>query len=312
MEIYTNIVEYCIAKGIHLRKIGRLFRARCPLSSHNGEDIHPSFTIYPDTQSFYCFGCLEGGDAQYLARLLGYEPPVILNRGVKKYDQKYFDPSEEQVELMTRFCNIYNEYIPTPIREYLNNRGFSNEEIKKFKLGYCTGKKLHLRLRELKLTYLLGMTNLRGWELFDHRILIPEIRGKKVIWFQGRTIDDNHLKYLNVKLSTPLFGLESFANSKYVWIVEGTLDALALISEGEPATAIIGTSLQERHKEIFFGRIVKLCMDNDEAGKVAAQKIKNQLHGVSFITVDVKLPKEFKDLSEMKAKGELKKWLNTR
>lgn len=312
MEIYKDLLEYCEALGMRLKRSGSRFVTRCPLPMHNGTDKHPSFTIYPETGTFYCFGCLNSGDAVELARLLGIEPPVILHKRTKKIRQKYFDPSEEQIKLMTRFVDIYSGHIPKPIRKYLNLcRGFTDEEIEKFKIGYCTGKRFFFGLAERKLAYLLGIVNFLGWERFGQRIIIPEIRDNKVIWFQGRTFSEEHpTKYLNVRLSAPLFGIESCIGSKYVWVTEGTLDALALISVGEPAVALIGTTLVNRHRDFFFGRIVKMCLDNDDTGRMAIGKLKSQLKGIAMITVDIKLPEEIKDIAELKAKGELEKWLN--
>lgn len=313
MEIYNNFVEYCEALGIELRSSGNRFVAHCPLPTHNGTDTNPSFTIYPETGTFYCFGCLNGGDAFELARLLGKEPPVVLQKQIRRTIPKYFDPSDEQIEIMTRFCRSCNHYLPKPIREYLNNRGFTDEEIERFQLGYANGNRLHLSLAERKLAYLLGMTSLFGSEFFRNHVIIPEIRDNKIIWFQGRILDtsaDLKTKYLNVKLSPPLFGVESCANSKYLWVTEGTLDALALISNKEPAVALIGTTLSARHRDFFFGRIVRMCLDSDDAGRAAVGKLKSQLRGVAMITIDIRLPEGIKDVAELKERGELEKWLN--
>lgn len=310
MEIYNDLLEYCEALGMHLKRSGTRYVANCPLPMHNGTDTNPSFTVYPN-QTFYCFGCLNSGDATELARFLGIEPPVILRKKTRKTVQKYFDPNEAQIELMTRFVDIYSGYIPKSIRKYLNVcRGFTDEEIEVFKIGYCTGRRFYLKLAERKLAYLLGIVNFLGWEKFGSRIIIPEMRNDKVIWFQGRTITEEHpLKYLNVKLSPPLFGIESCTGSKYVWVTEGTIDALSLITAGEPAVALIGAFLANRHKDFFFGRIVKICLDSDDAGRMAVGKLKSQLKGIAMITVDVRLPEGIKDVAELKAKGELEKWL---
>jgi len=278
---------------------------------HNGTDQNPSFTVYPETGTFYCFGCLNSGDAFGLAYLLEIEPPVILCKQKRKIRQKYFDPSKAQIELMTRYVSIYSGFIPKPIQNYLRVcRGFTDEEIKRFKLGYSTGRRFYLTLAERKLAYLLGLANMVGWEKFGQRIIIPEIRDNKIIWLQGRTLFEDHpLKYLNVKLSTPLFGLESCIGSKYVWVTEGTLDALSLISVGEPAVALIGTDLADRHRDFFFGKIVKICLDSDHAGRMAVGKLKSKLKSIAMITIDVKLPDGIIDIAELKAKGELEKWL---
>ncbi len=307
MEIYEDLTDYCEALGIKLKKSGSVLRARCPFSGH--KDNEPSFTVYEDTNTFYCFGCGVGGDAYQLAIHLGLEPPIILNQSNRRMERKYLDPSEAQIELMTRFCNTYSEDLPSNAREYLNKRGFTDKDIEKFGFGYCGYKAFDMSLQERKLAHLLGMTNDNGFITYWGYILIPEIRDEKVVWFQGRNFMSVGRKYLNVKLSVPLFGYNSIEGSKYAWITEGTFDALSLISEGEPAVALVGTNLQERFRDIFFGRIVKVCLDNDNAGQLASGKIKSTLKGITMFTVNVTLPDGTKDISELKEKGELKEWL---
>ena len=306
MEIYNNLVEYCRAIGIRLRRRGNVYQAICPFH----KETKASFTVYLETGSFYCFGCQKSGNATRLAELLGKPIPFILNERKGKIVPKYLDPSKTQIDLMTRFCETYSKNLPSIGREYLHSRGFTDDEIKRFKFGYCEGEGFELSLPERKLASLLGMINQNGFINFWGYVLIPEVRDGKVIWFQGRNLQNMAgPKYLNLKLSIPLFGYTSIIDSKYVWITEGTLDALALIAEGEPAIALIGTTLPQRHRDMFFGRIVRLCLDNDAVGRASAQKIKRQLKGTSMVTVDVKLPYRYNDLSEMKEKGVLKRWL---
>jgi len=305
MEIYNNLVEYCRAIGIRLRRRGSVHQAICPFH----KETQASFTVYADDH-FYCFGCQASGNAARLAELLGKSIPIILNEGKGKQVRKYFDPSKSQIDLMTRFCETYSKDLPPIAIEYLNLRGFTMDEIERFKIGYCGRMPFKLSLPEIKLAELLGMINTNGFVTFWGYIIIPEIQDEKVVWFQGRNLQSmTGPKYINIKLSTPLFGYESAINSKYVWITEGSLDALALIAAGEPAIALIGTHLQPRHRDMFFGRIIKLCLDNDEIGEASTKRIRNQLKGISMVTVNVKLPYGYKDLAEMKEKGVLKTWL---
>jgi DNA primase len=306
MEIYNNLVEYCRAIGISLRRRGNVYQAICPF--HN--ETQASFTVYLDTNRFHCFGCRASGNATRLAELLNKPVPIILSERKGRPMRKYLDPSKSQINLMTNFCKTYSENLPSNVKDYLNGRGFDDDEIERFGFGYCGWKSFELSLPEAKLATLLGLINRNGFINFWGYVLVPEIRNEKVVWFQGRNFQSmTGPKYLNLKLSTPLFGYESIIGSRYTWITEGALDALALIAEDEPAVALIGTSLPQRYRDMFFGRIVKLCLDNDDVGKEATRRIKNQLKGISMITVDVKLPYRYKDLAEMKEKGVLKTWL---
>lgn len=308
VNIYNNLKDYCINLGIQLIQQGKYYRAHCPLPTHRGVDAVPSFTVYPN-DTFFCFGCLEGGDGDKLAYLLGKESPKILRKQQRARDifaRK--PPTEEQIYLMTKFYNTYSTLTPVA-REYLENRGFA-KDVDKLNLGYCSGRKCWVTTAERKTAHLLGLINSGGWDKLRGKIIIPEVRDGKIIWIQGRSIDGSDPKYYNVHIEKPLYGLESVQGKNFAWVVEGVFDALSLHVCGQPAVAVIGSYLQDHQIPNFCGIMaVTICFDNDEAGKRSTQKVVEQLkHVVPFINIKT-IPAGFKDINELYAANRIEEIL---
>jgi DNA primase len=306
-NIYNSLKDYCLSLGIPLIQQGKYYRAHCPLPTHRGDDKVPSFTVYPN-DTFYCFGCLEGGDGDRLAYLLGKEGPRILRKYQRDIDINARKPATiQQIELMTRFYETYNELTPVA-REYLEKRGFKNPDA--LKIGYCSGRKSWVRTEERKLAYLLGLINSQGWDKLAGKLLIPEIRDGQIIWLQGRALDNSEPKYYNVHIEKPLYGLESAKNQNFTWVVEGVFDALSLHEAGQPAVAIIGSYLQD-HQIPNFGGImaINICFDNDEAGQKATKRIIEQLKNIIPFIHKRNLPQGMKDVNELYAAGRIKEIL---
>lgn len=304
-KIFQTLGEYCESLGINMFRQGAILRAHCPLPTHKGPDLNASFTVYPN-DTFYCFGCLEGGGADRLAFLLKDVPPRILRKFQRDRDIYARKPAtEEQIELMTRFLSIY-KFIPSVVYKYLETRGLNRDDISKLNVGYCSGRQLWLKPEERKTAYLLGLINSHGWEKLTGKIIIPEIRDGKVIWLQGRSLLDESPKYYNVHIQKPLYGYESLQGKDYIWLVEGVFDAIGLHLRGEPACAIIGSHLQD-HQIPNLSRtvVVKICFDNDESGRKSTKRIIQQLRGIIPFILDVKLPKDIKDIGDLYAQGRM-------
>lgn len=304
-RIYNNLTDYCESLGIHLTQQGKYFRAHCPLPTHGGVDTVPSFTVYPN-DTFFCFGCLEGGGSDRLAFLLKDTPPKLLRKFQRDGDIYARKPAtEDQIGLMTRFFNAYRFLSPV-VLNYLHSRGFNREQIDQANFGYCTGRKFWIPPKERKTAYLLGLTTSGGWERFRGKILLPEIKDDKVIWIQGRSLGDEMPKYYNVHIQKPLYGLKTLQGKNYTWVVEGIFDALSLHTVGEPAVAIIGSYLQDHQISNFAGILgVKLCFDNDDAGYKSTKHIINQLKNIIPIIQPIRLPKDIKDVNDLFIQGRM-------
>ena len=308
-KIFNTLEEYCISLGINLVRQGAILRAHCPLPTHQGPDLNASFTVYPN-DTFYCFGCLEGGSADRLAFLLKDISPKIVRQFQRERDIHARKPAtEQQIELMTRFLDIYR-FLPNVVLEYLSTRGIGGDDATRLYLGYCSGRQLWLRPHEKKTAYLLGLINSKGWEKLTGKILIPELRDGKVIWLQGRSLLDETPKYYNVHIQKPLFGWESIQDNNYTWLVEGVFDAISLHLSGQPALAIIGSYLQDHQIPSFSGIVeVRICYDNDDSGEKSRERTTQQLIGIVPFIRNIRLPKDVKDVNDLFVAGRIREIL---
>jgi DNA primase len=123
-----------------------------------------------------------------------------------------------------------------------------------------------------------GLYNEKGNLIFyQHKVIIPFIESGRVIFLQGRRTDDQQPKYMHLKRSVPLFNaeiLKRLATGERVYICEGVFDAMTIEQAGYKAVAILGVnSFKPQMTELFSGRDVVLCLDNDEQGEQATQDL---------------------------------------
>ncbi|MFW6238601.1 MAG: DNA primase, partial [Halanaerobiales bacterium] len=216
----VDIVEV-VSDYVNLKKVGKNYQALCPFHQENT----PSFTVNPENQFYYCFGCGAGGDVydflmeienitffeslKILAGRVGLEIPnqSRKSRRINKKRETFF----ELYRLAARFYNylLRERDIARQAREYLQQRGFEEEEIEKFHLGYApdrwrallkflTGKGYDRE--ELLEAGLISKSNNNYYDRFRNRIIFPifNVRGE-VLSFGGRIINNNidSPKYLN-------------------------------------------------------------------------------------------------------------------
>lgn len=292
----ADIVEI-ISSCVQLKKAGREYQACCPF--HNEKT--PSFTISPQKQFFYCFGCQAKGDAigftmQYhrltfkeavikLAKL--YQIPLPSNQSThENIDRSLYKQMREITLLCKR--DLHND---TNSNRYLQKRGISEQTINQFHLGF-TGplyqdfiqKKMKTDLDTLKKLGLVSINDHGNHRAkFYKRLLFPiQDTTGKVIGFGGRVLDDHRKpKYLNspetilFKKRHILYGLWKFKKTKenHVYIVEGYMDVVSLSSQGiDNAVACLGTAFSDSHWLVLrrFAQRATFCFDGDNAGKNAA------------------------------------------
>jgi len=276
-----DIVDY-VSASVKLRHTGKNYTGFCPFHSNTRT---PAFVIFPDTQTWRCFGqCNEGGDIfgfvmkkegwdfsetlKFLAEKAGVELPVYSHEAKVTKDH-----TEELVNVLEAAARFYRQQmLDTPkgreTLEYLHRRGLTDQTIKIFGLGYAPEgwdgllnylKSLGYGEQVLMDAGLVSERDSGGsYDRFRNRLVIP-IRDAfgKMCGFGGRILDPNDMpKYLNSPKTDVfdkgrlLFGLDlarqPIRSKDQVVIVEGYLDVIALHQSGfSNAVSPMGTALTE-------------------------------------------------------------------
>lgn len=259
----ANIVDI-VSEVVHLKKTGKNFVGLCPFHSEKT----PSFTVSPEKQIFYCFGCGAGGNifsflmknqglefpeaARFLANRYGIEIPT---QNLTPDQKKRIGERERLLELNRQAMDFFKQTLhrrPSgqAAMNYLKNRGVSADIIERFNIGYAPrgwdhllnffSKKGVVRAGLEKSGLFLPKKDGRGYyDRFRDRIIFPIIDvNQAVIGFGGRVMDDSLPKYLNspetavYNKSRSLYGLylakEKCSTTQMVHIVEGYLDLITL------------------------------------------------------------------------------------
>lgn len=297
--------------SLQARRGGREFVCLCPF--HN--DTNPSLTVSPERQSYKCWSCLEGGDCfswvmkqdgldffgalKLLAERAGLEMPARYTNGNPE-DRK---SKQSLLEVLSWAEAQFHKFLlegkaAEPARAYLAERGFTDETIQHYRLGFHPPEWEWLLSRargryepeQLKTAWLAGERNGGNgyYDNFFGRVMFPvrDERGR-VVAFGGRVLPalarENDAKYIN-SADTPLFsksrllyGLdvarEAVRQTDEAVVVEGYTDCIMCSQSGiENAVAILGTALTEQHVQLLrrFCRKVVLVLDGDAAGQNAA------------------------------------------
>jgi len=253
---------------VTLQKKGINLMACCPFHSERT----PSFAVNPARGIFKCFGCGKGGDAITFLKENGMEYPNALKYIAKKYGIEVQESANGEMDvevtkkmqvratasvLQAHFAMIEND--TSPGLKYWLDRGFTQETLDEFGIGYCDGSKpAHVADADLSD---LGAINEKGNLVFYRRVTIPlHDKSGNVIGWAGRTIeqDDTKAKYINspntviYNKSTHLFNLHRAAKSirarQEVWIVEGYADVMAAWQSGiTNVVGLCGTALTDAH-----------------------------------------------------------------
>lgn len=318
---YKIDIEDIVSSYVSLKRHGSLFKGLCPF--HNEKT--PSFTVYPETQSFYCFGCGAGGDAvsfikrienidyidalKYLCDRYGMQMPQ------DGYDNSMSKKRRRVYEANRAAAKYFNSVLNSPEGkiglDYYKNRGLTDHTIKKFGLGYApdkwNGLMYHLKSLGFSLEDMLaaglirkGKASSKYFDTFRNRVMTPiiDVRGN-VIAFGGRVLDDSKPKYINTgdtivyKKTNELFALNFAKDSGKSTIIlcEGYMDVIAMNQAGfTNAVAGCGTALTGEQVQLIsrYADEVVLAYDGDEAGQKAVQKAMRMFKNVD---VKVRVPK---------------------
>lgn len=320
---FKNDVTDVISSYVNLKRRGRNFVGLCPF---HGEKT-PSFNVYPQSSSFYCFGCGVGGDiitfiekienldyfeaVKFLAQKAGIQMPENDKKAqeISNLKMRIFEINREAARFFHE--NLYSENGKAALA-YLRKRGLSEKIIRKFGLGYSPSSRYelinHLKAKGFKyeemvnanLAYARENSNVSA-RFFD-RVMFPiiDLRGN-VIAFGGRIMSDQKPKYLNTsdtlafKKSLNLFSL-NFAkvdNDGVLLLVEGYMDVIALYQAGfTNAVATLGTALTAEQARIMsrYAKEVVICYDSDEAGQKAASRAIDLLRQTGVLIKVISVP----------------------
>ena len=296
-----------VSDYVPLKPAGRRLKGLCPFH----HEKTPSFSVDPQMQLFYCFGCQAGGDAfkfvmlyekldfaeavEFLAKRWGVPLPkasarpgddlkarqlLINDAAATFFVSQWVDPSRGR-----------------PARAYIAKRGVSDEVAKRFSIGYAPESwdalGSALRSRGFKPTEILdaGLAVARKegtgqYDRFRDRVIFPiqDVSGRTIA-FGGRALGDSEPKYLNSPETVTyvkgenLFGLnlakEAIRREGFAILVEGYLDLVVLHQAGfENAVASLGTALTPAQVKLLarFAERVVVSYDGDAAGQSATAR----------------------------------------
>ncbi len=305
----ANRIDEVISSYVSLERAGRLYKCRCPFHQ---PDRTPSFTVYPDTESFYCFGCQAGGDVitfvmkienlsyieavKKLAERAGLPMPEEVRKGddFTRRKQRLYEMNKKAARFF--FENLRGEN-GLEARQYLKKRGLFPATITKYGIGFANTSWTTLRdyMRgegfsdaELESASLVARSSKSGgtYDFFMNRVMFPfiDLQGH-IVGFGGRTLGDDNRKYLNsketiiYKKSNFLFSMNfakmTAAKTKRLLLCEGNMDVVSLNQAGfENSVATCGTSITEEHARMIaqYADEVIICYDSDGAGRAASNK----------------------------------------
>ena len=278
-------------RRVKLKKAGKNYSACCPFH----DERTPSFSVNPERQFYYCFGCGAGGNAlgfimdyerldfreavEGLAQSVGLEIPQDDPRSGNDTPRDQNKPLYETLERASKFYERALRQHPErhKVVNYLKGRGLTGEIARDFRIGFAPPGWDNLlqanRSEDAEQDLLMRSGMLvkndkgRTYDRFRERVIFPiqDQRGR-VIAFGGRVLGDDKPKYLNspetavFQKSRELYGLWQARKHprriERIVVVEGYMDVIALAQYGIPyAVATLGTSTSETHLERLF-RIV--------------------------------------------------------
>lgn len=320
---YKSDISDIASSYMQLKRRGRNLVGLCPF---HGEKT-PSFNIYAENGSFYCFGCGVGGDVitfimkienldymeavKFLAQRAGMTVPEdAVDDSMSKLRTRVYEANREAA----RF--FYSKLLSPEGKDalsYLRGRALSDKTITRFGLGYAPNNRFaltnHLKSKgfsdsELIAANLVFKSRSGNYvvDRFVDRVMFPiiDLRGN-VIAFGGRIMSDQKPKYLNTSdtivfnKSQNLFSLNNAKNSgtKRLILCEGYMDVIAVNQAGfTDAVATLGTALTTEQAMLMkrYCDEVVICYDADEAGQKATQRAIGILRNTGLVVRVLSIP----------------------
>ena len=287
------------ASGVRLRGRGRVRQGVCPFH----DEVEGSFTVYADSERFYCFGCGLGGDVlDFIQQAEGLSLPDAIARldgspGLAPRSATRPAPTRRprsaalpprDPALLTAAARFYAGTLrrSSEAREYLASRGVGSVAAARLGLGYAPGGGLRQALESLgfseKRLRDSGLFMERGAERFAGMVVVPDPvsstgqAGGLVRWLAGRAVDPGRSpRFQALPGPKPVLGLGRLGPAPdWAVVAEGLFDWLALTGWGLPAVAALGTQGVERVASALRGcPRVFLAFDGDDAGLEATERL---------------------------------------
>jgi len=306
----TDIVGI-VGQYVALKKAGRNLVGLCPFHSER----NPSFFVYPEQQSWHCFGCNTGGDVfSFLMKKEGLDFGEALRlladrAGVVLPSRPGRDEAKEEQESIYKINGAAAQYFHDQLlnspeaaetRRYVQSRGFTDKTVTEFQIGYSSNqweglKKYlqehgHTQEEMVKAGLIVEAESGRTYDRFRNKLMFPimDIKGR-IIGFGARVLDESLPKYINspqtpaFDKSRSLYGINlaaaSIRQQDTAVIVEGYVDVITAHQNGfNNVVASMGTSVTEAQVGSLkrLTRNLILALDADAAGEEA------MLRGVSY------------------------------
>ncbi|MGI6274391.1 MAG: DNA primase [Acutalibacteraceae bacterium] len=300
----SDIVDI-VSSYVNLKRRGKNMVGLCPF--HNEKS--PSFNVYTENGSFYCFGCGAGGDVITFIRKienLDYIEAVKLlaqRAGLQVPEQGVDDSMsrlrQRVLEINRESARFFHASLLKPEGrpglDYFARRRLPMHMIRHFGLGWAPESRFalvnHLRAKGysesemIQANVAVQTRSGRAMDRFHARVMFPiiDLRGN-VVAFGGRILTDEKPKYINTS-DTPVyhkssglfamnFAKNALDNGRLI-LAEGYMDVISLHKAGfENAIASLGTSLTAEQARVMarYAKEVVICYDSDEAGQKAAQR----------------------------------------
>ncbi|MBQ9540024.1 MAG: DNA primase [Alphaproteobacteria bacterium] len=302
LRMRLSIVDI-VGRRVPLVKKGQNYWGCCPF--HNEKT--PSFSVAEEKGFYHCFGCGAHGDIiSFVMNTEHLEYPAAIREladmaGMKMPEYKPKSPARQKMEdsyfeIIENATKLYQQLLFEPAGadalNYVRGRGFTDDMIKKYRIGYApknniiTNKFSNLNQSNLLATGLVRRGEYGMYDFFRHKLMFPifDAHGK-VVAFSGRSLDGSEPKYINTtdtelfhKRQT-IFGFnfardEIYKKNRSI-VVEGQIDAIQMQMHGFGETvAPLGTALTDDHIAILCksNRNIIFCFDGDNAGQKAAAR----------------------------------------
>ena len=295
MRETANIVEV-VSEFTALKRQGTNYTGLCPYH----QEKTPSFSVSPEKNFYYCFGCAKGGDAiKMVMELKSFSFAEAVSHLAERFGVELeFEgrsPGEERAaaqrtarrryayKALAAATAYYHKYLlkspaAEEARRYLKSRGFEQSTIEEFRLGYAprerpgfmqAAQKVDLDRGVLEAA---GLLSQRGGERFVDRVMFPiSDRRGRIVGFGARALGDAKPKYLNspeteiFNKRSLLYGFpqvaEAVRKEGAALVVEGYTDVLMLYQSGiKNAVATLGTAMTEQHLKTLSGHADRIYL----------------------------------------------------